>query len=37
MRDADEQFDLDFVMMAGELNKLFNDLLAALEGEAASR
>ncbi len=35
-RDADEQFDLDFVLMAGELNRLFNDLLAALGGEDSS-
>lgn len=33
-RDAEEQFDLDFVLMAGELNRLFNDLLIALDGEA---
>ena len=32
-KDADEQFDLDFVLMTGELDKLFNDLLAALGGE----
>ena len=32
-KDADEQFDLDFVLMAGELDKLFSDLLAALGGE----
>ncbi|MFA7282482.1 MAG: recombination-associated protein RdgC [Sterolibacterium sp.] len=36
MRDADEQFDSDFVLMAGELNKLFKDLMVALGGEAAS-
>lgn len=35
-RDADEQFDLDFVLMAGELNKLFKDLLAALGEEGES-
>ena len=30
---ADEQFDTDFAMMAGELAHLFNDLLIALGGE----
>jgi len=33
MRDAEEQFDLDFVLMAGELSKLFDDLVLALGGE----
>lgn len=32
-RDADEQFDLDFALMAGELNRLLKDLLVALGGE----
>jgi recombination associated protein RdgC len=31
--NADEQFDADFALMAGELNHLFNDLLIALGGE----
>jgi len=31
--DLDEQFDLDFVLMAGELAQMFNDLLTALGGE----
>lgn len=30
---ADEQFDVDFVLMSGELTKLIPDLLAALGGE----
>ena len=33
-QSADEQFDADFVLMTGELNLLFKDLLAALGGEA---
>ncbi|MDA0188923.1 MAG: recombination-associated protein RdgC [Proteobacteria bacterium] len=33
--DADERFDLDFALMAGELARLFDDLLAALGGEQA--
>ena len=32
--DANEQFDVDFALMAGELNRLFQDLLVALGGEA---
>jgi recombination associated protein RdgC len=32
-QDADEQFDIDFVLMAGELARLFADLVAALGGE----
>lgn len=36
LRDADEQFDLDFVLMAGELNKLFKDLMIALGGAEES-
>jgi recombination associated protein RdgC len=32
--DADEQFDVDFALMAGELARLFDDLLVALGGEA---
>jgi recombination associated protein RdgC len=31
--NAEEQFDLDFVLMSGELAKLLADLLAALGGE----
>lgn len=31
---ADEQFDADFALMAGELARLFDDLLIALGGEA---
>ncbi|NWG30838.1 MAG: recombination-associated protein RdgC, partial [Rhodocyclaceae bacterium] len=31
---ADEQFDADFVLMAGELARMFEDLLAALGGES---
>lgn len=31
--NADEQFDADFALMAGELARLFDDLLAALGGE----
>jgi recombination associated protein RdgC len=30
---ADERFDADFALMAGELAKLFDDLLTALGGE----
>ncbi len=32
-READEQFDVDFALMAGELNLLLPDLLLALGGE----
>jgi len=32
--DADEQFDADFVLMAGELARLYDGLLEALGGEA---
>jgi recombination associated protein RdgC len=32
-QDADEQFDIDFTFMAGELAQLFRDLVAALGGE----
>ena len=32
-QDADEQFDTDFALMAGELGRLFPDLLHALGGE----
>lgn len=32
-READEQFDVDFALMAGELNGMFKDLLDALGGE----
>lgn len=31
--NADEQFDLDFALMAGELARLFDDLAGALGGE----
>jgi recombination associated protein RdgC len=31
--NADEQFDLDFALMAGELARLFDDLVGALGGE----
>lgn len=31
--EADEQFDIDFALMAGELNLLLNDLVPALGGE----
>lgn len=31
--NADEQFDADFALMAGELSRLFDDLLVALGGE----
>lgn len=31
--NADEQFDLDFVLMAGELARMFDDLIVALGGE----
>lgn len=31
--EADEQFDVDFALMAGELNLLLSDLLTALDGE----
>lgn len=30
---ADEQFDLDFALMSGELARLFDDLIAALGGD----
>lgn len=32
-QDADEQFDVDFALMAGELAQMFGDLVAALGGE----
>lgn len=32
-QDAEEQFDADFALMAGELQRLFQDLLLALGGE----
>jgi recombination associated protein RdgC len=32
-QEADEQFDIDFALMAGELNQMFGDLLIALGGE----
>lgn len=32
--DPQEQFDIDFAVMSGELSKLLGDLLAALGGEA---
>lgn len=31
--DPDEQFDIDFTLMAGELARLLNDLVSALGGE----
>jgi recombination associated protein RdgC len=31
--NEEERFDLDFALMAGELARLFGDLLAALGGE----
>jgi recombination associated protein RdgC len=34
--DPQEQFELDFAVMSGELAKLLGDLLAALGGEAAA-
>ncbi|MFN6960747.1 MAG: recombination-associated protein RdgC [Rhodocyclaceae bacterium] len=33
-QDADEAFDADFALMAGELSQMFEDLLVALGGEA---
>ena len=35
--DADDQFDIDFTVMAGELAKLLSDLAGALGGEVAER
>ncbi len=32
--DADERFDIDFTLMAGEVAQLLADLMAALGGEA---
>jgi recombination associated protein RdgC len=32
-QDADEQFDVDFTLMAGELAQMFGDLVTALGGE----
>lgn len=32
-QDAEEQFDVDFALMAGELSQMFQDLLVALGGE----
>jgi recombination associated protein RdgC len=32
-QDADEQFDVDFTLMAGELSRMFGDLVTALGGE----
>ena len=34
--NADEQFDIDFALMSGELAKLLADLMAALGGEKAA-
>ena len=34
--DPAEQFDADFALMAGELSRMFNDLLRALGGEEAT-
>jgi recombination associated protein RdgC len=33
--DKDEQFDIDFTVMAGELAKMLDDLLQALGGDNA--
>ncbi len=33
-QDADEQFDVDFALMAGELARMLDDLVIALGGEA---
>jgi recombination associated protein RdgC len=35
--DKDEQFDIDFAVMAGELAKMLNDLVEALGGETSAR
>jgi recombination associated protein RdgC len=35
-QDADEQFDIDFALMTGELSRLIPDLMAALGGEVAA-
>jgi recombination associated protein RdgC len=35
--DKDEQFDIDFTVMAGELAKMLNDLMEALGGETSTR
>lgn len=35
-QEADEQFDIDFALMAGELDRLLADLLLALGGEVKS-
>lgn len=35
--DAQEQFDIDFTVMSGELARLLNDLAGALGGEVAER
>lgn len=32
-QEVDERFDIDFALMAGELNNMFTDLLVALGGE----
>lgn len=37
IKDADERFDSDFVLMAGELSRLLGDLVAVLGGEAQER
>jgi recombination associated protein RdgC len=34
--NEDERFDIDFTLMSGEVAQLFDDLLAALGGEAAA-
>jgi recombination associated protein RdgC len=34
--DKDEQFDIDFAVMAGELAKMLHDLMEALGGNASS-
>ena len=34
MQNDEERFDSDFALMAGELNRMLGDLVAALGGEA---
>jgi recombination associated protein RdgC len=35
--NKDEQFDIDFTVMAGELGKMLGDLVAALGGDNAAQ